>query len=201
MQLTAAVPALLISSPAAKSHMWTRARARKQERRKSCEQREARRPLGRGLSDCETKERGSPGPGPPGHASATPAGSARGDARRGKTCSRPPTSPGSLFPEPTIQASACRQLGRRQPPQPQSRGPGLPRAAGAGHPGPTVRRGKEAPPSGRSSSWALKAWLMRFLVLTNSSGQSDVSLMVTLLCFLAVNEIIRNDLSSTNIRS
>lgn len=47
----------------------------------------------------------------------------------------------------------------------------------------------------------LKAWLMGFLVLTNSSGQNSVSLMVSLLCFLAVNEIIRNDLSSTSIRS
>lgn len=206
MQLTAAVPASLISSPAAKSRMRTvDAGGRRNEGRAVNKGRPGclvlGPPLGRGLSHGETKEIGSPGPGPPGRASATPAGSARGHTCRGKTCSRPPTSTGSLFLEPAIQASACRQLGRHQPRSHRAGAPGSHVLPAQDTLGPRWGVGRSPRPRGEAPPRMLKAWLMGFLVLTNSSGQSDVSLTVTLLCFLAVNEIIRNDLSSTNIRS
>lgn len=103
------------------------------------------------------------------------------------------TSTRRLFPGPTVEASVCNcfWMGAvtRPPPAPAvvEPGSGQRRAAGSGHPRPVVGSRKEfhasKTPLPQAQCHGLKAWLMGFLVLTNSSGQNSVSLMVSLLCF------------------
>lgn len=149
-------------------------------------------PLRRGLSNDETKEKGLSEPGPQGHASAVgrlcssclwrpqlhaPAWRRRAHSTR--------TSTRRLFPGPTVEASVCNCFWTgavtRPPPAPAVVEPGSRqlRAAGSGHPRPVVGSRKEfhasKTPFPQAQCHGLKVWLMGFLVLMNSSGQSGVS--------------------------